>query len=142
LTWISIYYFSTAGPAASIRIYYEATEAHVKPGAVHRLILTKYIPKVPLGQAHFPKELNPVPKVWARTMGPIVYESSHKKGGHFAAWECPEVIARDLNAMFGKGGPVFGVVKGKNGYDEWIFEENILLIVLVIDAPGPNMQSI
>ena len=25
LTWVSIYWFSTAGPAASVRIYYEAT---------------------------------------------------------------------------------------------------------------------
>lgn len=25
LTWVSIYYFSTAGPAASQRIYYEST---------------------------------------------------------------------------------------------------------------------
>jgi hypothetical protein len=73
---------------------------------------------VPLGIAYFPKELTPSPKTWARTMGPVVYESDQEKGGHFAAWECPEAIVNDLNAMFGKGGPCFGVVKGQNGYED------------------------
>lgn len=27
LTWVSIYWFSTAGPAASVRIYYEASHS-------------------------------------------------------------------------------------------------------------------
>lgn len=51
LTWVSIYYFSTAGPAASLRIYYEA--AHdLKVG---RLRTETYIPHVKLGLSHFPK---------------------------------------------------------------------------------------
>ena len=35
---------------------------------------------------------------------------------HFYAHEHPELLARDLKAMFGEGGGAFGVVKGKNGY--------------------------
>lgn len=34
------------------------------------------------------------------------------------ATEHPELVARDLKAMFGKGGGAFGVVEGKSGYDE------------------------
>jgi len=42
----------------------------------------------------------------------------HEEGGHFAGWEKPELIVEDLKAMFGKGGGAFGVVEGRNGYDE------------------------
>ena len=51
-------------------------------------------------------------------MGPIVYQSENDHGGHFGAWEHPEVITRDLTAMFGQGGGAYGVVQGKDGYDK------------------------
>jgi hypothetical protein len=35
---------------------------------------------------------------------------------HFAAYERPDAIAKDLKTMFGKGGGAFGVVKGLDGY--------------------------
>ena len=112
LTWVSIYWFSTAGPAASLRIYYEA--AHdLKTG---RTRTEQYIPHVKLGLAHFPKELSAVPKTWGRTMGRVVWESEHDKGGHFAAWERPEVIVADLRGMFGKGGGAEGAVEGRDGF--------------------------
>lgn len=114
LTWISIYWFSTAGPAANVRIYYEAL--HSPPGTINRDDVTNYIPTVKLGLAFFPKELVPPPRTWARTMGPVVYESEQESGGHFAAWECPEAISTDLKRMFGKGGPCYGVVKDHVGY--------------------------
>ena len=59
-----------------------------------------------------------MPKAWAHTMGPVVYVKEHEEGGHFAGWEKPELIVEDLKAMFGKGGGAFGVVEGRNGYDE------------------------
>jgi hypothetical protein len=65
-----------------------------------------------------PKEIGLIPKSWARTLGPVVYESENESGGHFMAHERPEFLARDLKTMFGKGGGAFGVVNGKNGYDE------------------------
>lgn len=52
LTWVSLYWFSTAGPAASLRIYYEF--AHEK-SAVAR-------PTIPLGVSYFPKELVILPR--------------------------------------------------------------------------------
>jgi len=42
--------------------------------------------------------------------------SENERGGHFAAWERPDVIAGDLRAMFKKGGGAYGVVKGRDGY--------------------------
>ncbi|KAI9727470.1 MAG: hypothetical protein M1828_006412 [Chrysothrix sp. TS-e1954] len=115
LTWVSIYLFSTAGPAASVRIYYEIVHTDA---AMHKDRMSDWIPNVKLGLAHFPKELGVVPKLWGRTLGPVVLESIHERGGHFAAWENPELIAKDLNEMFSKSGPCAGIVKGASGYDE------------------------
>ena len=111
LTWISIYWFSTAGPAASLRIYYEAT--HSKSG-INRDRTNRWIGKVKLGMAHAPKELSVIPYTWARTLGPVVYESEKTKGGHFAAWEIPNEIASDLQKMFGKGGPCYQITGNKS----------------------------
>ncbi|KAF9800854.1 hypothetical protein IEO21_10278 [Rhodonia placenta] len=110
LTWISVYWFSRAGPAASVRIYYEVIQDD--PGAFRA---AKYSP-IPLGLSFFPKELVIVPRLWARTLGNVVFEAEHEKGGHFAAHERPEDLAGDLRKMFGKGGPAYGVVPGKDGY--------------------------
>ena len=90
--------------------------SHADPEA-HKEQMSAWIPNVKLGLAHFPRELGVVPKLWGRTLGPVVHESVHDSGGHFAAWEKPEAIARDLNEMFKRGGPCGGIVKGANGYD-------------------------
>lgn len=106
-----MYWFSRAGPAASLRIYYE-----VGRGEFDRMRASGWIGGVPLGLAHFPMELTPVPRLWGRTLGPVVHESDWDRGGHFAAYERPEAIAADLNAMFGRGGKCEGVVKGRAGF--------------------------
>lgn len=67
--------------------------------------------------AYNPKDLFVPPKAWARTLGPVVFESDNESGGHFYATERPELLARDLKEMFGKGGGAYGVVAGKSGYD-------------------------
>ena len=54
---------------------------------------------------------------WSHTLGNLVFESEHDKGGHFAALEVPEKLAGGLRKMYGKGGPTYGVVPGKTGYD-------------------------
>lgn len=133
LTWVSIYWFSRAGPAASLRIYKESADSgdlslnFGKP---------KDSPIIPLGYSMFPKELVPLPKAyaylttppndnlmnslnpgsWARYTGNTVFEAEHDKGGHFAAHEVPDLLVGDLRSMFGKGGPSFGVVNGRTGY--------------------------
>lgn len=114
LTWVSIYLLSRAGPAAASRIYYEAMKDMKRS-----LVETKtWLPDVKLGISYFPKEILNTPKLWAHTMGPVVFQNEHGKGGHFAAWEMPEMIVGDLRAMFGKSGGAYGVVKGRTGYSE------------------------
>ena len=82
LTWVSVYWFSTAGVAAAQRIYFEALHSGFKGG-----LTEGYVPHVKLGIAYFPKELVVLPKTWNRTLGPVVYESVNGQGGHFAATE-------------------------------------------------------
>ncbi|TGO51301.1 hypothetical protein BOTNAR_0361g00010 [Botryotinia narcissicola] len=120
LTWISIYQFSRAGPGAAHRIYYEVQHTQPGEGKLTMSDASGYIGEVKLGLTFNPKELIVVPKAWGRKLGDVVFESDNSKegGGHFYAYEKPELLARDVRAMFGKGGGAFGVVKGKNGYDE------------------------
>ncbi|KAI0350337.1 epoxide hydrolase [Trametes cingulata] len=114
LEWVSIYWFSRAGPAASVRIYYEMTGGYSKD-AMHMLKDAKWT-SVPLGLSYFPAELFRLPKSWGHTLGKVVFQSVHEKGGHFSAHEQPDALAGDLWKMFGKGGPAYGAVSGKNGY--------------------------
>ncbi|KAG6900644.1 hypothetical protein C0993_006748 [Termitomyces sp. T159_Od127] len=112
LTWISIYWFSRAGPAAFVRIYYESLKAANGKDLFSLVVDTK----IPVGYSYFPKELVISPRSWTRVHN-LVFESEHEEGGHFAAYEKPELLAGDLRKMFGKGGGAFGVVKDKNGYN-------------------------
>ncbi|KAF8258647.1 Alpha/Beta hydrolase protein [Lactarius quietus] len=108
LTWVSIYWFSRAGPAASVRIYYELARAS------QVVSFPKTI--VPVGLPYFPKDLVQFPRTWLRAQAKIVFESEHEIGGHFAAYEKPEALVGDLRKMFGKSGPAVGVVPGCTGY--------------------------
>lgn len=112
LTWVLLYYFSTAGPEASSYHYYEAL--HGKE--ITTAVVQGYI-DVPLGLADFPVEIANAPKAWWGTLGPVVWSKTYEKGGHFAAWERPGDVAEGLAEMFGKGGGAFGVVRGRSGYD-------------------------
>ncbi|KAF9233468.1 Alpha/Beta hydrolase protein [Melanogaster broomeanus] len=107
LTWVSIYWFSRAGPAASLRIYFEINRTE---------IYEVVFPKIPMGVSFFPKELFIVPRAWVRRDNQVVSEFNHESGGHFAAYEKPEELADDLHKMFGNGGGAYGVVAGKTGY--------------------------
>ncbi|CAL1713467.1 unnamed protein product [Somion occarium] len=111
LTWVSIYWFSRAGPAASVRIYYEF---QTKEGQADWENIKA--PTIPFGVSYFPKEVIFVRFFWTRLLGNLVFKSTPDRGGHFAAHEKPELLSRDIRAMFGSGGPAFGVVPGKDGY--------------------------
>jgi hypothetical protein len=111
LTWVSLYWFSTAGPAASVRIYYEVTKAG------DRTLPISQRPTIPHGVSYFPKELRHMPHSWIKASTNLVFYAEHSHGGHFAAHEEPEELVSDLRKMFGRGGPAFGVVPGRDGYD-------------------------
>jgi microsomal epoxide hydrolase len=124
LTWVSVYQFSVAGPAASVRIYYEAAQtppADATASALKRVstvdAISGSIPgEVKLAVAHFKRELIKLPFLWCRSMGSVVRESEFECGGHFAAWEVPELLAADVRSFLGKRGQAYAAVTGKNGY--------------------------
>lgn len=117
LTWVSLYWHSTAGPAASVRIYYEIRHnVDSRPGKLGHEELRQYSPGVKLGFSHFPMDLVVAPSTWVRTLGEVVFEREHESGGHFPAYERPEELVGDVREMFGRKGGAFGVVKGLSGY--------------------------
>jgi hypothetical protein len=49
---------------------------------------------------------------WVCYLGPIVFEKSYEKGGHFAGWKHPGGLVDGLCEMFRTGGSAYRVVKG------------------------------
>lgn len=57
--------------------------------------------KVPVGVTVFPGELYQAPRTWAERAYPrLTYFNKVDKGGHFAAWEEPQLFAQELRAAF------------------------------------------
>ena len=112
-TWLSIYWFSTAGPAASVRIYYERQHQSRDGPDTSRERLSSWIPEVKIGLSHFPNDINVLHHTWTRVLGDVVFQKEHRRGGHFAAYEKPDELVADLREMFGKEGGAYGVIKGK-----------------------------
>lgn len=57
--------------------------------------------KIPVAVSVFPEELYEAPKSWAEKAFPkLIYYNKHNKGGHFAAWEQPELLVEDIRAGF------------------------------------------
>lgn len=131
LEWVSIYLFSKAGPAASLRIYYESvtrpsSTATTTANGMDRLEYTwlsrdeiismRIANDVKIAVANFPGEIFQMPDTWLRAIGNIVRETEFEKGGHFAAWEAPEAVVQDLRAFMGRSGEAYGVVTNKDGF--------------------------
>jgi pimeloyl-ACP methyl ester carboxylesterase len=56
---------------------------------------------IPVGVTVFPGEVYRAPRSWAeRNYHKLIYWSEVDKGGHFAAWEQPELFAAELQAAF------------------------------------------
>ena len=54
---------------------------------------------VPVGVTVFPDDVYRAPESWARRAYPnLVYFNEVDKGGHFAAWEQPQLFAEELRA--------------------------------------------
>lgn len=114
LTWVSIYLFSAAGPTASTRIYYETSE----DGSLMETISKPAPAGVKVAVAQFEKEVMKYPVSWMRLLSDgSVRATEYPRGGHFAAWEVPELLVEDLKAFVGRDGPAFGVVEGRNGFE-------------------------
>ncbi|KAG5817577.1 hypothetical protein H9Q74_010510 [Fusarium xylarioides] len=96
LTWVSIYWFSTAGPDAPSNLYHSFEQSDPVAFAAAGTFIN-----LPLGISRFTNDLVLLPKLWNQTLGPVVFEKEHERGGHFAAWEQPSAIVGDLRLMFG-----------------------------------------
>jgi pimeloyl-ACP methyl ester carboxylesterase len=56
---------------------------------------------IPVAVSVFPDELYPTPRIWAERAYPkLIYYNKHDKGGHFAAWEQPQLLSEDVRVGF------------------------------------------
>lgn len=85
ITWLT----NTAVSGA--RLYWENKLPFFAPMGVN----------VPIAVSAYPDELYQVPRSWAERAYPkLIYFNKLDKGGHFAAWEQPELFAAELRAGF------------------------------------------
>jgi pimeloyl-ACP methyl ester carboxylesterase len=91
---ITLYWLTNTG-ASSSRSYWEGAKAGGGPfNAVD-------IPKLAVAVSVFPGEIYPAPRSWGhRTFGNLIYWNEVDRGGHFAAWEQPEIFSQELRAAF------------------------------------------
>jgi pimeloyl-ACP methyl ester carboxylesterase len=56
---------------------------------------------VPTAVSVFPDELHPAPRSWAERAYPkLSHYNQVEKGGHFAAWEQPQLFSEEVRAGF------------------------------------------
>ena len=56
---------------------------------------------IPVAVSAFPDELYQAPKSWVeKTFPKLIYYNRPDKGGHFAAWEQPEIFSEEMRAAF------------------------------------------
>jgi pimeloyl-ACP methyl ester carboxylesterase len=89
-------YWLTATGASAARSYWEG-------GRAAALAAGKAPPAVsiPVGFTTFPGEIFRAPRSWAEAVYPTLsYFNEAEKGGHFAAWEEPQLFAEEMRAAF------------------------------------------
>ncbi|MGJ5816911.1 epoxide hydrolase family protein [Paludibaculum fermentans] len=84
-------YWLTKTSTSSARLYWESKLAFFAPKGV----------QVPTAVSVFPDEIYAAPKSWTEKAYPkLVYFNRLPKGGHFAAWEQPELLTGELRNAF------------------------------------------
>jgi pimeloyl-ACP methyl ester carboxylesterase len=92
---ITLYWLTGTGASAA-RSYWEIGQAQARaagqaPPAV----------SVPVGFTTFPGEIFRAPRSWVEKSYPsLTYFNEAGKGGHFAAWEEPEIFSQEVRAAF------------------------------------------
>ncbi|MET9634511.1 epoxide hydrolase family protein [Lentzea sp. NPDC006480] len=90
-------YWLTGTGASTSRSYWEAYGADAPTAGRPPLPA----PRVPVGFSTFPGEIWRTPRSWAEVSYPTLsYFGVAARGGHFAAWEEPELFAAELRAAF------------------------------------------
>jgi pimeloyl-ACP methyl ester carboxylesterase len=88
-------YWVTSTAVSSARLYWETFQlpkaGFFDPRGV----------KIPVAVSAFPDEIYTAPKNWAeKTYPKLIYYNKVDKGGHFAAWEQPQLLTEELRAAF------------------------------------------
>ena len=84
-------YWLTKTAVSSARLYWEN-----KLGFFNVVGVT-----LPVGVSAFPHEIYTAPQSWSEKAYPkLVYYKKHDVGGHFAAWEQPQLFSEDVRASF------------------------------------------
>jgi pimeloyl-ACP methyl ester carboxylesterase len=90
-------YWLTNSATSSGRLYWEYGGRSVTSSAAE---MTNEI-SLPVAITVFPRENYRAPETWARRAYPnLIYFNEADKGGHFAAWEQPELFSAELRAAF------------------------------------------
>jgi pimeloyl-ACP methyl ester carboxylesterase len=88
---ITLYWLTNTAISAA-RLYAENAKSY---------LASKGVKKVPVAVSAFPDELYTCPKSWAEQAYPkLIHYNKLDKGGHFAAWEQPELFAREMRDSF------------------------------------------
>jgi pimeloyl-ACP methyl ester carboxylesterase len=88
---ITLYWLTNTGVSAS-RLYWEYKGGFFNAKGV----------SIPVAVSVFPGEQYEAPRSWAERAYPnLIYFNELDKGGHFAAWEEPQLFATELRAAFG-----------------------------------------
>jgi pimeloyl-ACP methyl ester carboxylesterase len=93
---ITLYWLTGTGASAA-RSYWEEAQETVR--AVGQAVLPV---SIPVGFTTFPGEIWRTPRSWVERAYPNVdiYFNEVDKGGHFAAWEEPELFSEEMRAAF------------------------------------------
>jgi pimeloyl-ACP methyl ester carboxylesterase len=92
---ITLYWLTGTGASAA-RVYWENGRAAALAGGQAPPQVS-----VPVGFTTFPGEIIPAPRSWVETTYPTLnYFNEVDRGGHFAAWEEPELFSAELRAAF------------------------------------------
>jgi pimeloyl-ACP methyl ester carboxylesterase len=86
----TLYWFTNTA-VSSARLYWESKLAFFAPKNV----------QLPTAVSVFPDEIYAAPRSWTERAYPnLIHYNKLDKGGHFAAWEEPELFANELRAAF------------------------------------------
>ncbi|MFI5735025.1 epoxide hydrolase family protein [Kribbella sp. NPDC051587] len=92
---ITMYWLTGSGVSAA-RSYWENAQARAR--AVGQ---TPAPVKIPVGFSAFPGEILQAPRSWVEQTYPtLAYYNKPARGGHFAAWEEPQLFAAEVRAAF------------------------------------------
>ena len=89
-------YWLTATGASSARIYWEVNQSGYYEGAMFAETA------IPTAYTLFPREMAPTPPEWLRHHTKLVYANEVDRGGHFAAWEQPDLFVEEVRKAFAR----------------------------------------